>query len=275
MKMPRYLLSLCIIGTSLYASLSSKEIAICGPSDYQEVSTKTDKERSWYGIIGTGYAWSQEAGIHNPNTSQWDDSSNGYDSTLGSSQFFTFGFGKQLSTYFFLDMTYSYFQTFHYMKAQIGSDSGASDFGFTRRIRFFDLDNQNILFNLSIYQKKYFSWHALSMTFSPFIGGGIGVGLNRVSNFYTVTATGTTTSIGRRYNKNSFAWQVMGGLRLRPVNSSISIDLGYHYYVGGGFKCPSKIYVENSSFLGAPVNATSWEGTLKTHQLSGTFNIPF
>lgn len=273
------LVTLCMMGTLLQAADFQKEISICSPSDYQDVNNTTtdtpEKNRPWYGIVGTGYAWSTNTGIRNPDADFWDDSIQGYNSALGTSQFFTFGFGKQLSKYAFVDMSYTYYQTFHYKKFQTGENTAAPAFASRNRTRFFDLDNQNILFNLSIYQNKYFAWNTICLEFSPFVGAGIGVGLNRVTNFHTVTASGATTAIGSSSSNNSFAWQVFGGIRIRPMGSCISFDLGYHYYNAGSFKGPNRVYINEPPFFGTSVAAKAWKGKLKTNQVNAAFNIPF
>lgn len=268
---------LCIATTLLQLMAFAETTLVCNSYDYQNDSSCSDDDHPWYGIIGTGYAWSLKAGIENPDPSFWDEAIQGYNNSLGGSPFLTFGFGRKFLSYLRTDFSYTYFQTFHYVKFQTGISSTP---GFTgdNRTRFFDLDNQNILFNLSFYPEKHFYFTFWSLDISPFIGGGIGVGFNRVTNFHTVGAShsvGSTTSIGHAASQSSFAWQGLGGLRFHPINSSTSFDIGYHYYDGGTFKGPTNIYVNDAVSLGEPSFGTAWKGKLRTHQISGTFNLSF
>ena len=72
--------------------------------------TMDDKinETPWYASIGTGYSWTLLPGINNPNTSEWDASVEGYNSSLGNRGFYTFEAGKQIQQY--IDVSLLYFQ---------------------------------------------------------------------------------------------------------------------------------------------------------------------
>lgn len=225
----------------------------------------------WYGIIGAGYAWSMNTGIENPDTSFWDPAIEGYNANLGNSPFITIGVGKTFCNMFCFDVGYSYYQTFHYQKFQTGT---ADTMGFTgsSRTRFFDLDHMNVLANFSYYS-TCFAYDFCFARFTPFVGAGIGLGINRVSNFHTVGLTnnvGSTTSIGRATTKTSFAWQATGGIEIRPTCSALSIDIGYHYYDGGRFEGPSLIL---SNTLGTAQNGSPWKGRLKANEVFLTLNF--
>lgn len=275
--MKRYFIGMVLTAFLLQGAAFSEENSTeCNPCDYDcTFDCKTSKQ--WYGILGIGYAWSQKAGINNPDPAEWDASIQGYNANLGGAPFTKIGFGRKFLYYLRADATYTFFDTFHYFKFQ----TGVSDtVGFTgdNRTRHFDLDNQNLLFNLSFYPEKHFHLTGLSLDISPYIGGGIGVSFYRVSNFYTVAETdgvGSTTSIGDSVNNNAFAWQGLVGIRVHPVKSCISFDAGYHYFYGGTFKGPTMIYSNDSTFLGAATYAPAWKGKLKTHQLNLSFNYAF
>ena len=232
---------------------------------------------AYYSYIQTGYAYSFSASIKNPNKNFWDDAAEGYNNNLGGSPYFSFGFGRSFFYYLRADVSYSFFQGFHYQKSQ----SGASQtIGFTgdRRLRFFDLDHQNFMFNISLYPERHFYFTFARCDFSPFIGVGVGAGFNRVLNFDTVayvSGVGSTTSVGLRANNTSFAWQGFAGIRLHPILSSMSIDLGYRYYHGGGFVCPEKIYVNTPDCAGSSMRATPWRGILRTNQFMISLNYWF
>lgn len=236
-----------------------------------------DDDTAWYGKIQTGYAYSIKAGINNPNPNEWDASIQGYDARLGGSPFVEVGFGRSFAYYLRADVSYTFFDTFHYEKFQTGI-SQTEGFTGDHRVRFFDLDHQNIMFNLSLYPEKHAYFSFWGLDFSPFIGIGVGAGFSRVSHFYTVayaSSIGSTTSLGLKTNKSSFAWQGFGGFRIHPCASFMNLDLGYRYYDGGKFRGPSNVYVNTADFQGAPALSTPFEGKLKTHQFIISFNFWF
>ena len=236
-----------------------------------------DDKTSWYGKVTTGYAYSFKAGIDNPDPLEWDASVEGYNSRLGGSPFIEVGFGRSFAYYLRADVAYTFFQGFQYEKFQTGiSDT----IGFTgdRRIRFFDLNHQNVMFNFSLYPEKHAYFSMIGFDVSPFLGVGVGAGFHRVSNFHTVAYTdnvGSTTSLGLKANTASFAWQGFAGVRLHPCDSFMNLDLGYRYYDGGSFKGPTKIYVNTAAFSGAGAPSTPFKGKLKTHQFTVSFNFWF
>ncbi len=242
---------------------------------YADAPVQTQKAKNpYYAFVGSGYAWSLKAGIHNPDPGYWDAAQEGYNSDLGDSPFFTIGLGKQLWRILHLDLSYTYYQTFHYQKQQTGTSSTP---GFTgaRRTRYFDLDNQNVLFSASLYP-----WQIKTGcgAFTPYAGGGVGVGINRVSNFHTVAYdssadVGSTTSIGGPVTKGVFAWRVLAGIRFAPKIEHFSFDLGYRYYNGGKFTGPSKI--QNYTGGGATTYGKPWKGYIKSNEIYFTVNFDY
>ncbi len=227
---------------------------------------------SLHAFAATGYAWSMEAGICNPLPGFWGAAKEGYDSTLGGSSFFTLGFGYRFFKVFDVDFNYSFYDTFHYEKKQTSSAGQSGEV----RMRCFDLDNQSAIANFSFYP-YLISLGKLRIDIIPFIGLGVGVGINNMTNFHTigndVLGVGSTTSTGEPRTTIAFAWQGMGGFRIHPRNFHLSIDIAYRYYNGGNFKGPSTItsFADNGEdFTGKP-----WEGTLQTNQVYFAFNLSF
>lgn len=223
----------------------------------------------WFASIGTGYAWSQNSGISNPDPNFWDASSQGYNAPLGDRGFYSFAIGKQVHSMIDVSLSYINPENFNYQKFQ-SSVSATPGFTGDERVRFFTLDNRALLVNMFVHPlETYFTIANIGLT--PFAGAGIGYARNKVYNFYTVgtvavggTSVGSTTSIGLRdSNKNAFAWQGSLGVNINPNLSHFSVDVGYRYYDGGKFQGPGPIYTETASYLvGAP-----WQGRLKTNQL--------
>lgn len=72
----------------------------------------------WWGTIGTGYSWTNEPGIVNPNPLTWDAANEGYDSSLGNRGFYTFALGKQVHEYIDVSLSYLVHEQFNYQKFQ-------------------------------------------------------------------------------------------------------------------------------------------------------------
>ena len=231
----------------------------------------------WYGLVQTGYAYSFDAAIANPDPKFWDVAKQGYNAHLGGSPFLAVGFGRSLLYYLRLDVAYTYFQGFHYQKFQTITQSPSESLG-SNQIRYFDLDHQNVMFNFSLYPEKYAKFSVAKLEISPYMGMGIGAGFFRMMNFHTVAysgGVGSTTSIGTKKNTAAFAWQGFAGIRLQPEKSCMNIDLGYRYYHGGKFIGPDFIYVNNKALEGRAISGAPWKGKLRANEWTFSFNFWF
>lgn len=228
----------------------------------------SQKDSNFHAIVASGYAWSMEANIRSVDYSFWSSALDGYDSDLGSSPYIMLGFGYRFLNCCEVDFGYTLYGTFHYQKNQ-------TDPLENKRTRFFDLDHQSALFNFTYFP---YAFDLCKVELSPFIGGGLGVGINQVSDFETVyynptLGMGITTSIGSPHTRNSFAWQGTGGLRIHPMRSKLSLDIAYRYYNGGTFETPSLVTDYNGLDRGYTEKGKPWRGTLQTNQLYFSINF--
>lgn len=219
--------------------------------------------------IASGYAWSMNADIRDVNTNYWALSDNGYDENLGSSPYIAIGFGYRIHSMLDSAFQYTLYDGFQYQKNQ------TDPFG-NKRTRSFDLTHQSAMFNFTFFP-HVFSCSKIEIL--PFAGMGIGVGTSKMSNFQTVfydpisEGVGLTTSMGKSQITNSFAWQGMGGFRIHPKESLLSLDLAYRYYNGGGFNTPSSVTDYNGTGQGEIDSVPAWTGTLQTNQLYFAINF--
>ncbi len=267
---------LCLTGTLFAGSTAQPTISPETAAKPAATSEKCFRKRNWYGYVGSGYAWSMKAGIHNPDSDFWAASDQGYDARLGNSPFFTIGFGRRYFDILAFDVAYTYYQTFHYQKFQTG-ETVPGGIG-SRRTRYFDLDNQNGMFNISLYPEDHASFPLGSLKVSPFVGVGIGFSVNRISNFHSVsfdeaTGTGSTTSIGNDTTTVKFAWQAMAGLRFHPRQNRFNFDVGYRYYDAGRFTGPNRIIGNTAIGQGIAEKVKPWKGRLHTNELTLTLNL--
>ena len=112
----------------------------------------------------------------------------------------------------------------------------------------------------------------------PFIGGGIGIGSSKVTDFHTtfydpMQGIGLTTSLGSTQMRNAFAWQGMAGIRVQPLCSFLRLDVAYRYYNGGSFHGPSSVVDYDGVDLGDVEKVSPWKGTLQTNQLYFAINF--
>lgn len=228
-----------------------------------------DSVHPWFGSIGTGYSWTKMPGINNPNLSQWDAATQGYDSFLGNRSFLTFAIGKKIHEYVDVSIMYMMHENFNYQKFQSGN-SATPDFTGSQRTRYFTLNNKSVLVNGFLHPDNYW-WSYANVELKPYIGAGIGYAYNLVNSFYTIgnqiqgvgdPNVGSTDSIGSPKGRNSFSWQGTAALNLHPQNSSFSINTGYRYFDGGNFNGSSSIYTNANGF----VTATPWSGSVKANQ---------
>jgi len=110
----------------------------------------------------------------------------------------------------------------------------------------------------------------------PFVGAGIGVSYNTVSNFHTVlTANEEITAKMLDKTQASLAYQFNAGLEW--TCQRLSIDLGYRYFNGGDFR--SNNYIDRVSgttgLTLAPITVPPWTSSLATNELFVTAKIAF
>lgn len=229
----------------------------------------------WYAYVGTGYAWSLNAGINNPNPAAWDFANEGYDSNLGHGGFYSIGFGRNICEYLHMDLSYTNYATLHYQKYQTGEGSSIGSTGNTRT-RFFDLDSQSILLNFALLPaEEQFSAHLGGVYISPFINAGIGIGFNRVGNFHTVASNGAVTTIADPNNTANFAWQGSLGLTMHPDCSHLFLDVGYRYYDGGHFESDNVFTINTGGASGAKVQAQPMRGKFTSNQVFANLRYLF
>ena len=227
-----------------------------------------DEQSHFHAIVASGYAWSMDADIDGLKNNAWALSLEGYKSSLGNSPFIMLGFGYRFLKIADADFGYTLYDTFHYQKNQ-------TDLFGDKRTRFFDLDHQSALFNLSILP---YTINLSSIEMTPFIGMGIGVGTSQVSHFQTVfydpiEGVGLTTSIANPHIRNAFAWQGMGGIQIRPRSSMLSLDIAYRYYNGGTFESSSSIVGYNGLDDGELLKIKPLSSRFQTNQLYFAINF--
>lgn len=225
---------------------------------------------SWYALVGAGYAWSGKTSMKVNNNIFgnffWPVTQQGYNGTLDQSPFVELGVGKQVLPWLASQITVGYFNDFKYRRFQSDIPTGVT------RIRNFDLTNMNAMLTFLLSYPQFTATFN-HVSFSPFIGGGIGPSLNTIRNFNTNVNGGSVTSVGLNNVRNwSVALQGEAGISMQFSQNGI-VDLGYRYYYGGRFRGPSQIYITTAT----PAVITylpGWKGRVTANTVFADIRLP-
>lgn len=191
----------------------------------------------------------------------WDVSPQGYDGNVGKTAIYSAAFGYNYSPLISGDIEYIYRPSYSYSKFQTSTASGTVGFN-GDKTRHFDLQSNSLMANLYLHgaamtdSLKFDLWNVYAL--EPFIGGGLGVGFNNVSNFYSVKTNGVYAAIEQDNFVTSLAWQLSAGLQLIN-NSNYNLAAGYRYYNGGSFSS-NNFTIDNKSYW------TPWHGTVQANE---------
>lgn len=277
---------------------ADKELVIKADLKTTPPTSHPKPAHKWYADSQIGHGWTRNAGVGNPDTSFWDNATEGYDSDLGHSGFTGVVIGRQMCRWSALEFEYNLFQTMGYQKYQTTTTTGSTaGFTGTKRMRFFNVDHQSALVNVKLLAPKDWALNVRGFKVAPTLGAGLGLGINTVSNFHTVgynqvedvaistdgstisstttLALGTTTSVALPHTKIGLAWQANLGLVFQPEKSETTFSVLYRYYEGGKFASAGKFMLNTADQGGAQVTGAAWTGKLKMHQLVVKVECPF
>lgn len=225
----------------------------------------TDQAKNVFITVGSGYSWSTHPDI-SVDTSFWDASPQGYNSSLGNSAIFNAEAGYIANPWLSFGLGVSYRGDYSYSQFQTSTAMNTPGFS-SDKTRYFDLNSTALMANL--YLNKFGNTHYLNYQFTPtigihpFVGAGIGVAYNEMTDFHSVLDNGTdVSSVMADNTEKSFAYQAMAGLMLE-LNKALSIDAGYRYFNGGDIQ--SNDYLQTAT--GASVVAPAWTGTLQSNEV--------
>lgn len=225
--------------------------------------------------IGGGYSWTNNADI-SADTSFWDPAPQGYNGSIGNSSILNAEVGYIVNPLFSFGFGASYRGDYSYSRFQASSSASTAGAG-ANKTRFFDLDNTSIMADLYFNKfgnQNYFNYCIIPHTYiHPFIGAGIGVAYNHMSNFHSVLANGTNpaevSAVETDYTRKSFAYEAMTGLML-VLSHTVSIDGGYRYFNGGKFQ--SNTFVASQA-NGSPLEGPAWTGKLTANEVFAEINF--
>ncbi len=237
---------------------------------------------NWCSNVHIGHVWSTKAGVANPDVALFtpvadgdtDDSKLGRNSVVGLDlnwhvcDWFSVGVGYDVYTNPFV------YHMHHTGATALTAAAGVESLGTAAVVfdRMFNLSHQSALFNVNLTLPEDWALSVGSMNISPVIGGGVGVGLSKVSDFKLVGWDDAgnllrCTSVALPNSKASLAWQASGGINFQPEDSNVSFGVGYRYYQGGDFASAKTFALNDNTNNGTAVEMKAWTGKLKTHQV--------
>jgi opacity protein-like surface antigen len=197
-------------------------------------------KQSAYIKLGSGGSYSMNSNI-SPNSAYWDVSPQGYDGNIGSTAIYSAAFGYNYSKLISADIEYIYRPSYTYSKYQTSTNASSVNFS-GNKTRYFDLQSNSLMANLYLHGQGVSDKMKLDVSrgfsIEPFVGAGIGVAFNTMSNFHSVSvvtptgASGPVVSMLADNLRTSFAWQLSAGINLYN-DTNFNLGAGYRYYNAG------------------------------------------
>ncbi|MCR9191428.1 MAG: outer membrane beta-barrel protein [Gammaproteobacteria bacterium] len=231
--------------------------------------------------VGSGISFANKA---NPSIdySLWSDAIEGYSDSLRDAPLYTAALGYTINDAINVDLSYTFRGLYSYAKYQTVPTSTTGEPPLPSRSRYFDLSSNAVMFDVTLDGGVY---HALAYNtadhgfIQPFIGAGLGVSYNTLSNFHTILAnTNVTTSTALDQTTISLAYQFNAGLEW--VYERFSFDIGYRYFNAGRYQSNNYLvtnYTEatQTSTVASPKTTVPWKDTLSTNELFFTARVAF
>jgi len=244
----------------------------------------------WDTDVVLSYAFSMNSNFKNPNSAQFNTvaESDTDNAKLGDAVGLGIAVNYRCCSWFDLGISGDLYTPFTYSKAHTGATAataagaGAEVLG-TNYARSFTLNNQAFMFNVYLHLPERLALSVGHMNITPLIGGGVGVGLNKLTNFAstgwstTTASTGVTqlTTLAAPNLKASVAGQAVAGLDFAPEGSDMSFGVAYRFYYGGKFSTGTDYQLNDNQNLGKVIALEAWTGRLMTNQVSMFLNFEF
>lgn len=236
-------------------------------------------ERNWHTYAYTGYAWSQKAGIVNPDPAVFANVASGDtdNANLANTSFAGLSLHYNASNSFTLGFSFEKFGTFTYQKYHLNGNPMREGIG-PSYVRQFLLNHQAAMLEARLKMPDHLSVELGYIKVMPLVMFGIGVGINNVYNFATISYNPDLeqtayTSIANNNISTCFAWHIETGLDFASLLSDTAFGVSYRYDYGGKFA--SGTLYEFASGMDALTYLPAWRGTLKTNQIKLYINVNF
>lgn len=252
------------------------------------VASNSTCHTKWHSYAYSGYAWSKKANFTNPDSHVFTVSPSGNDDNAFSHVPYA-GIALHHTVLAGLELGFSYdcyavlaFQKFHsfgnsYFPVIVkpGQEVLYKDYQ-----RQFSLQHQTVMCDLFLNLPE--KWRVVYNYFvmEPLLGCSIGLGINNMFNFQTITpdvvffSTDVTTISNNIITKN-FAWRLEAGLKFSSQDSNIAFGVSYRYDDGGKFHSGTRYMLNDGINNGQIYNLPAWTGVFKSNQIKLYINVNF
>jgi len=297
MKNLRLLLSaFCVVAA--FEAAAAKE----GASKPARNDDQDEVVNSWDTDAYFGYAFSMNNHLKNPSTVQFnqgvvptttsndsDDNNNPESAKMGDATLVGVAINYNCCSWFTLGISGELYTPFTYALAHSGATlatgagtAGTNEILGKNYLRSFTLNHQAFLFNVYFHLPERLAWNVGGVNVTPLIGGGVGVGLNKVTNFQTTGWSTVSTAGILQYTtialpnlKASVAWQATAGLNFQPEGSDMSFGVTYRFKDEGKFSTGTQYQLNDNANYGKVVTLDAWTGKLRTNEVAMFVNFEF
>ncbi len=196
------------------------------------------------------------------------------------------GIGYTVSPLLKLDASYTFRGIYKYNHHLNTVNSGSAN-PLPNHTRYFDLTSNSLMFNGTLFAKGLANTGFGNMlvhdmfgcgTVQPFVGGGVGVSYNTLSNDHRIL-DGSLTATGSKNDATiaSFAWQLNTGLNWQ-ITERLGFDIGYRYFNAGRFNSNDYLTSRMSGTTNNPITTvykTPSIGALSANELFFTARVAF
>jgi hypothetical protein len=252
------------------------------------ISNSFAQECLWHAYAYSGYAWCKKTGFNNPDRINPEgqrvfifDPNLNDDNVLRNAPFGGMALHRSVNSWLRLGFSFDSYATFAYQKFHtVLLPAALVEVLWDQYQRQFSLQHRSAMFDC--YLQTPASWQVTvgAISIIPQIGGSVGVGINNMYNFQTIThniiAQDTdVTTIGANHISKSLAWRIEAGIKFNSLESNVSFGVSYRYYCGGEFKSGTRFMFNDISNEGTIYNLPAWRGVLKTNQIKLYINANF
>jgi opacity protein-like surface antigen len=169
----------------------------------------------WYLRGDIGFSNQDVGSISNANYSRYDSVQNA-DKGFDSAPFFGLGIGYNINSWLRADVTGEYRGNANFHGLDIGYNPGPNDDNYTG-------SKSELTFLANVYVDLG-TWY----DFTPFVGAGVGMSRNTISNFRDTSESFSSTAYSDSASKWSLAWALYAGVGYR-VTKNMTLEFAYRY----------------------------------------------
>lgn len=256
------------------------------PQTQNEVLSKDELYGSnWTSFAYSGYTWSKNAGIKNPDPAVFTSVGPGDtdDSTVSNCPFSGTSLMRNLNDWCVIGMSYEVYGLFTYQRYHadgIAATAPRREMLGPNYVRSFSLSHQSVMAESYLKLPKNWKTRLGSTNIRPILGGGVGIGITNFFDFQTLSydvATGDTaiTTLGANNINKSFAWRIECGINFKTVDSRTSFGVSYRYYYGGKFSSGNRYQLNDTQSEGSVIGFPPWTGVIRANQIKLYIAVDF